>query len=124
MMEIRFSDEMSFSKSDSSTSSIITCGGTGLRISRDMALIDRRRSCLSSGLREGDEEAVVISGGEARDLNVLEGSAYERGNDASVSERTVIGGRRRVKCEVKAYYIYECESPLTIYNNYITVFKL
>ena len=74
MMEIRFSDEISFSKSDSSTSSIITCGGTGL-MSRDMALIDRRRSCLSSGLREGDEEAVVISGGEARDLNVVEGSA-------------------------------------------------
>lgn len=75
MMEIRFSDEMSFSKSDSSTSSIIACGGSGVRMSRDMALIDRRRSWLSSGLREGEREAVVISGGEERDLNVVEGSA-------------------------------------------------
>lgn len=74
-MEIRFpDDERSFSKSDSSASSI-TSGGSGLRMSRDMALIDRRRSWLSSGLREREKEAVVISGGEARVLDAVEGSA-------------------------------------------------
>lgn len=80
VMEIRFSEERSLSKSDSSTSST-TCGKSELRMSRDMALTDRRRSCRrSSRLVERDKEA-VIHGGKARDLQAVEESACTRGND-------------------------------------------
>lgn len=66
VIEIRFSDERSFSKSDSSSNSI-TCGKSELLISRDMASIDRRRSCRSSGLKEREKEA--------RDFHVVEEGA-------------------------------------------------